>query len=113
MTDGYLEAVENADAAIGKILEAIDRSDAAGNTVFIVTSDRGGHEKTHGTEMPEDLIVPWIINGSGISSNLELRESVNIIRYNANDSCASRYREAYRMERSVISQILQSIIDRP
>jgi len=79
MTDGYLEAIENADMAIERVLEAMDRSEAAGNTVFIVTSDHGGHEKTHGTEMREDLIVPWIISGSGVPSGFELNEPVNII----------------------------------
>jgi len=79
MTKGYIEAIENADTAIGRILEAMKRSEVSENTVFIVTSDHGGHEKTHGTEMPEDLIIPWIISGSGIPSNLELREPVNII----------------------------------
>ncbi len=79
MTNGYLEAVEKADTAIERVLDAIDRSGTAGETVFIVTSDHGGHEKTHGTDMPEDLIVPWIVSGSGIRSKLELREHVSII----------------------------------
>jgi len=113
MTDGYLEAVENADAAIGKILEAIDRSDAAGNTVFIVTSDHGGHEKTHGTEMPEDLIVPWIISGSGIPSNLELREPVNIIDTAPTIAALLGIEKPMEWRGRVVSQILQSIIDRP
>ena len=79
MMEGYFKAIKNADIAIRNVIEAVNRSEAAGNTVFIVTSDHGGHQKIHGTDMPEDLIVPWIISGSGIPSNLKLREPVNII----------------------------------
>ena len=79
MTARYFEAVENADIAIGEVLEAVDKAGAVGNTVFIVTSDHGGHDKTHGTEMLEDMIVPWIISGSEIPSGLELKDPVNII----------------------------------
>ena len=78
MTNSYLEAIETADIAIERVLRALDRSDAAGNSVFIVTGDHGGHEKTHGTDMREDLIVPWIISGSGLPSGFELNEPVNI-----------------------------------
>lgn len=76
MTPGYFKAIEDADAAIGKIIEA---TGAAEETAFIVTSDHGGHGKTHGTEMPEDMIVPWIICGPGVPSNLELGGHVSII----------------------------------
>jgi len=72
MTNKYLESIQNADAAVGKVLEAIGRSKAAENTIFIVTSDHGGHEKTHGTKMPEDMTVPWIISGPKIPSRPEL-----------------------------------------
>ena len=79
MTDDYLEAIENADVAIERVLEAMNRSEAAGNAVFIVASDHGGHGKTHGTDKPEDLTIPWIISGSGIPSGFELDEPVSII----------------------------------
>jgi len=79
MSEGYIEAVENADTAIKRIVEAINRSEASGNIVFIVTSDHGGHEKTHGTDMLEDLTIPWIISGSGIQSNIKLGEPISII----------------------------------
>jgi len=79
MTDGYFEAIEKADIAIERVLKALKRSGTARNSVFIVTSDHGGHGKTHGTEMQEDLIIPWIISGSGIPSGFELNEPVSII----------------------------------
>jgi len=79
MTDGYFEAVENADAAISEVLKSIDKAGTAENTVFIVTSDHGGHGRIHGTEILEDLIVPWIISGSKIPSGLELDVPINII----------------------------------
>jgi 4-hydroxy-3-polyprenylbenzoate decarboxylase len=33
------------------------------NTCIIITSDHGGHDTTHGYNIPEDMIIPWIISG--------------------------------------------------
>ncbi len=29
-------------------------------------SDHGGHDHTHGTNMPEDMTIIWMLNGPGI-----------------------------------------------
>lgn len=29
----------------------------------IVTADHGGHDRTHGTDSPEDMTIPFIIKG--------------------------------------------------
>ena len=31
----------------------------------IITADHGGHGRTHGTDMPEDMTIPVIVIGEG------------------------------------------------
>jgi arylsulfatase A-like enzyme len=38
--------------------------------MIIVTADHGGHDTTHGTDMPEDTTIPWVISGFGIQPML-------------------------------------------
>ena len=47
--------------------------------MVIVTSDHGGHEHTHGTEMDEDMTIPWVIAGPAVPSGRRLQEPVSII----------------------------------
>jgi len=56
MSAPYLEAVTNADACLGTVLAALP----AGATV-IVTSDHGGHERSHGSDCAEDMTIPLVI----------------------------------------------------
>ena len=75
MSAEYLAAIGRADAAIGAVLEAVNQEE----TVVIVTSDHGGHEHTHGTEMDEDMTIPWVIAGPAVPSGRHLQEPVSII----------------------------------
>jgi arylsulfatase A-like enzyme len=54
------------DKMLGQILAALDESGLRASTLIIITADHGGHEKSHGGELPEDMIIPWIINGPGV-----------------------------------------------
>lgn len=74
MSAPYVEAVANADRAIGLVLEAIKN----GKTAIIVTSDHGGHERTHGTEMTEDMTIPWLLCAPGLNAG-EIEGKVNIV----------------------------------
>ena len=54
---------------IERVLEAVSEAD-----YVIVTADHGGHDRTHGSEMKEDMEIPFYILGPGIESNKELQE---------------------------------------
>ena len=41
----------------------------------IVTADHGGHARTHGTDMPEDMLIPLIIHGEGFAPGCEIEEA--------------------------------------
>ena len=34
----------------------------------IITADHGGHDRTHGMDLPEDMIIPIIIKGKGVEN---------------------------------------------
>lgn len=62
MSEQYLWQIDETDEQVGRVLDALDA-----NTMVIVSADHGGHDITHGTDMPEDRTIPWIIAGPGIA----------------------------------------------
>jgi len=75
MSDPYLRAIENADACVGQVLDAAP--DPRWTTV-LVQSDHGGHDRSHGTDRDEDMLIPWILSGAGVRADTELRQEVRI-----------------------------------
>ena len=69
----YMESLENSWENISRIIEAIPKDYAV-----IITADHGGHDHTHGTELPEDMTIPLIFAGAerDLIGNLD---DVNII----------------------------------
>ncbi len=58
-----LKAYREGDDAFGKLLAGLDFAGLRSSTLVIVTSDHGGHETTHGSDLPEDMTIPWIVSG--------------------------------------------------
>ncbi len=73
MTDEYMEAIESSWNNIEKLMNEL-----GDEYTYIITADHGGHDRTHGTDMPEDMIIPVIINGEGFGKEKSL-ENVNIV----------------------------------
>jgi len=63
MSKKQLRAYAKDDAAFGLILQALKDQDMYESTIVIITSDHGGHDTTHGYNLPEDMTIPWIISG--------------------------------------------------
>lgn len=72
MSPAYMAAVEAADTAIGRLVAALPPQ-----TTVIVTADHGGKDKTHGTDIPEDVTVPWVAAGGKVPSRGEMSSKVN------------------------------------
>jgi phosphopentomutase len=66
MTPQYMSVVRRADEALGTILQDLDMHGLRAETLIIVTADHGGHEQTHGSRLPEDMTIPWVISGPGV-----------------------------------------------
>jgi len=53
---------------------------AEDNYALIVTADHGGHDRTHGTDRPEDMTIPIIFNGDVFNNlNKTKLQNANII----------------------------------
>jgi predicted AlkP superfamily pyrophosphatase or phosphodiesterase len=63
MSRQQLKAYTKDDAALGLILQSLKDHGMYESTMIIVTSDHGGHDTTHGYDVPEDMTIPWIISG--------------------------------------------------
>lgn len=70
MSDEQIAAIENADACVGAVLASVS------DPTVILQSDHGGHERSHGTEMLEDMTIPWIASGPGIRKGHSIQSEV-------------------------------------
>lgn len=68
MSKQQLKQYGRDDESLGYILEALKNLGLYESTLIIVTADHGGHDTTHGTDRIEDMTIPWIISGLGISN---------------------------------------------
>ena len=72
MSEAYQEAVNTSWENIERLMNQLPEE-----YTVIVTADHGGHDRTHGTELPEDMTIPVIIRGPQFPAGKEL-EHVNI-----------------------------------
>jgi predicted AlkP superfamily pyrophosphatase or phosphodiesterase len=71
MSFAYGMAVKRADGAVGALLRAADATLGAGNYTVIVSADHGGNGRDHGTDDAQDLTIPWIVWGKGVSAGAQ------------------------------------------
>jgi len=76
-TPEYYQAVAHADELIGLLIEGLADAGMLRDTAIIITSDHGGVGQSHGGESMEELLIPWIITGSGIAPGREIWVPVN------------------------------------
>ncbi len=74
MSPEYLANVTQVDEIVGDVLDSLPD-----NSTVLLQSDHGGHERMHGTEMPEDMLIPWLIAGPGIKQNHEIQQPVTLL----------------------------------
>ena len=73
MTEEYDEAIRSSWNNIEKLMNAL-----GDEYTYIITADHGGHDRTHGSDMPEDMVIPVIINGKDFAKG-EIQGEVNIM----------------------------------
>ncbi|MBM4425400.1 MAG: hypothetical protein FJ030_18820 [Chloroflexi bacterium] len=74
MSKEYLAQLERIDALLGNVLKALP----ADYTV-IAQADHGGHDRTHGDDVPEDMIIPWMIAGPRIKAGHTIESPVSLL----------------------------------
>jgi len=76
MSERYGRAVRASDAAVADLMEAADEAYGLGNYSLLVTADHGGHAYGHGTDDPQDVTIPWIAWGRGVSAGVLTGEPI-------------------------------------
>lgn len=74
----YSNEIARMDRELGHIMEAINK-DTKLRTMLIVTADHGGHNRTHGSDSPEDYTIPWIVWGKMVHKGVKISAKVNIV----------------------------------
>ena len=73
MSEEYLHSVRECWKEIAEMIEA-----AGEEYTVIVTADHGGHDRTHGTTMDEDMIIPMMFVGEAFTPGKAL-ENVSML----------------------------------
>lgn len=74
MTDRYFEQIERVDGILGRLLDGLPP-----DATVLLQADHGGHDKGHGTELPEDTTIPWMAAGPGIRRGYEIQSKVTLL----------------------------------
>lgn len=67
MSDEYLGIINTAINNVKRVIE-----EAGEEYTVIVTADHGGHDRAHGTDMPEDMTIPMFFVGKEFEAGKEL-----------------------------------------
>ncbi len=70
MSDEYMNAMENSFNNISKLYNKL-----TDDYVVIVTADHGGHDRTHGTELTEDMIIPIMVLDKNKTTELDFKDA--------------------------------------
>ena len=73
MSKEYLHALDVGVSSIRHLIEQTKDS-----YITILVADHGGHDRTHGTMMDEDMLIPVVIHGEGVCPG-EITEPVSIL----------------------------------
>lgn len=69
MSDAYKEAVRGAWKEIDRVMEALPD-----DYTVIILADHGGHDRSHGTALPEDMTIPVVIRGKDFEAGSKLND---------------------------------------
>jgi arylsulfatase A-like enzyme len=75
----YLAQTAQHDQYVGAIVEAIRDAGMYEESLILLTSDHGGHERKHGTRDAQDMTIVWGCRGPGVARGEELGGSVSIM----------------------------------
>jgi len=77
----YLQALQNIDRRIGKLVAHLERLGLWSRTLLIITADHGGIDKTHGGKTPDEVTIPWIASGGLARKSSKLQVARTIFVY--------------------------------
>jgi hypothetical protein len=78
-SQAYLDQIAVHDTYVGAIVEAIQEAGWYEESLIVLASDHGGHERMHGTQDARDMTIVWGCRGPGIARGKELGGEVHIV----------------------------------
>lgn len=76
MSSEYVKYIEETDAHVQLIVDAINQSGIAGSTLIVIVGDHGGIFHGHGNNSYDELVTPIIFSGKGIKQNYHIRQQI-------------------------------------
>ena len=67
MSEVYLDYINRAISNVKRVIE-----ETKGEYTVIVTADHGGHDRSHGSDMDEDMIIPMMFYGKQFTPGKEI-----------------------------------------
>lgn len=67
MSEEYMRAMRLSWNDIDRVVSSLPE-----DYTVIITADHGGHDRTHGSDSPEDMTIPLVILGKDIDANTDL-----------------------------------------
>ena len=65
----YLDCINKAISNVKRVIDEV-----GDEYTVIITADHGGHERSHGTDMPEDMTIPLFLRGREFEPGKELND---------------------------------------
>jgi predicted AlkP superfamily pyrophosphatase or phosphodiesterase len=79
MSPEYIGSIEEGDVQVGRLIDFLKEEGLYDETHLMFISDHGGIGNGHGGISPEEMIVPWIIEGPGIKEGFTIDEPNNTV----------------------------------
>jgi predicted AlkP superfamily pyrophosphatase or phosphodiesterase len=73
-----IAAIEQADTAVSKVIQAIHDANMDDDTLIILTSDHGGAGLQHGANDMRSRYIPWIAVGPNVRQNFDITLSRDV-----------------------------------
>ena len=81
-------AIEQADQAVGNIVNVLAQLELFDTTAILLTADHGGSGKDHGEGDPRSQFIPWIVAAPGLKRDFDLTLAAER-RIRIEDTCAT------------------------
>lgn len=75
-TPAYYEELKNVDRRIGTIVQSVKDAGIEKETIIIISADHGGKGKGHGGKSLDEVLIPWIINGTKVRNGNEITDVI-------------------------------------
>lgn len=107
MSERQKHAAMAADACLGTIYRALERSGMLEDTLVIVSADHGGHNHNHSGALSSDREIPWIAHGPRVRKDYSIRSTVSTMDTAATVLMALGLQPLTKLKGKPVSEIFQ------